>query len=190
VRCFHYKYLFASPASVVAFVLMIGVLCLPNLGKAQDNPLKNQADQKTIHIISDLLTTDNETGFVEFSGNVQATQGTTRIVSDRLKVYYKEDADTAQRISGGEGAVEKIVASGNVKINFDDKIAISNEAEYMTETQILVLSGPDSKVTTANESISGATITLYRSDGRIKVEGGKGKRVEAVFYEKVHTTKN
>jgi lipopolysaccharide export system protein LptA len=190
VRCFHYKYLFASPASVVAFVLMIGVLCLPNLGKAQDNPLKNQADQKTIHIISDLLTTDNEKGFVEFSGNVQATQGTTMIISDRLKVYYKEDADTAQKISGGEGAVEKIVASGNVKINFDDKQAVSNEAEYMTETQILVLSGPDSKVTTANEFISGAKITLFRSDGRIKVEGGKGKRVEAVFYEKVQTSKH
>jgi lipopolysaccharide export system protein LptA len=190
VRCFHYKYLFANPTAVLTFVLMISISCLPDIGKAQDNPPKNQADQKTIHIISDLLTTDNETGFVEFSGNVQATQGTTMIVSDRLKVYYKEDTDTAQKISGGEGAVEKIVASGNVKIDFDDKQAVSNEAEYVTDTQILVLSGPDSKVTTANESISGATITLYRSDGRIKVEGGKGKRVEAVFYEKVHTNKN
>jgi lipopolysaccharide export system protein LptA len=190
VRCSRYKYSFANQAAVLAFVLMISALYLPSICKAQESLPKNQADQKTIHIISDMLTTDNETGFVEFSGNVQATQGTTMIVSDRLKVYYKEDTDTTQKISGGEGAVEKIVASGNVKINFDDKQAVSNEAEYVTDTQILVLSGPDSKVTTANESISGATITLYRSDGRIKVEGGKGKRVEAVFYEKVHTSKN
>jgi lipopolysaccharide export system protein LptA len=189
VRCFRYKFFYVGQAAVLVFALLISNLYLPDIGMAQES-LKKTADQKAIHIISDLLTTDNETGFVEFSGNVQATQGTTVIVSDRLKVFYKEDADSAQKISGGEGAVEKIVASGNVKINFDDKEAVSNEAEYTTETQILVLSGPDSKVTTEKESISGATITLYRSDGRIKVEGGKGKRVEAVFYEMNHTKDN
>jgi lipopolysaccharide export system protein LptA len=190
VKCFRYKFLYAWQTAVLAFFLIIGIIYMPNTGMAQDDRNKN-ADQKAIRITSDLLTTDNDTGFVEFSGNVRATQGTTVIVSDRLKVFYKEDADSAQKISGGSGAVEKIVASGNVKIDFDDKQAVSNEAEYMTETQILVLSGPDSKVTTANnESISGAKITLYRSDGRIKVEGGHGKRVEAVFYDMDRTNGN
>jgi lipopolysaccharide export system protein LptA len=189
VRCFRYDLSRAVQAAVMIFVLTISVLFLPGVGMVQDNQ-KKIADQKAIHITSDLLTTDNEAGFVEFSGNVRATQGTTVIVSDRLKVFYKEDADSSQKISGGPGAVEKIVASGNVKINFDDKQAVSNEAEYMTETQVLVLSGPDSKVTTENESISGTKITLYRSDGRIKVEGGEGKRVEAVFYDMSHTIDN
>jgi lipopolysaccharide export system protein LptA len=182
VKCFRYNFSYAGQAAVMFFTLMIGVLFLHRVVMAQDHQKKN-ADPKAIHITSDLLTTDNETGFVEFSGNVRAIQGTTVIVSDSLKVFYKEGADSAQKISGGPGAVEKIVASGNVKINFDDKQAVSNKAEYVTDTQILVLSGPDSKVTTANESIAGAKITLYRSDGRIKVEGDKGKRVEAVFYD-------
>ncbi len=189
MRRFRYNLSYAGQAAVMVFVLMIGVLFLPGVGMVQNNQ-KNDADQKAIHITSDLLTTDNETGSVEFSGNVRATQGTTVIVSDRLKVFYKEDADSAQKISGGTGAVEKIVAIGNVKINFDDKQAVSDEAEYTTQTQVLVLSGPGSKVTTENESISGAKITLYRSDGRIKVEGGKGKQVEAVFHEMSHTIDN
>jgi lipopolysaccharide export system protein LptA len=189
VICFRCNFFYSGHAVVSAIVLLIGIFILPAIGIAQESPEKN-TNSKAIHIISDLLTTDNETGFVEFSGNVQATQGTTVIVSDRLKVFYKEGTDSAQRISGGEGAVEKIVATGNVKINFDDKQAVSNEAEYTTDTQILVLSGPDSRVTTANESISGATITLFRSDGRIKVEGGRGKRVEAVFYETERTRDN
>ena len=190
MRFFRYKFSYTGQAVVMVFVLMISVLFLPCVGMVQDNQKKN-ADQKAIHITSDLLTTDNENNFVEFSGNVRATQGTTVIVSDRLKVFYKRDADSAQKIDGGSRAVQKISASGNVKINFDDKQAVSNEAEYITETQILVLSGPDSKVTTAkNESISGAKITLYRSDGQIKVESGKGKRVEAVFYDMGNSSDN
>lgn len=190
MKCFRYNGLYAFQAAILVFLLTISILNFPNTAMAQDAQNK-YADQKAIRITSDLLTTDNENGFVEFSGNVRATQGTTVIVSDRLKIFYKEDADSAQKISGGSGAVEKIVANGNVKIDFDDKQAVSNEAEYMTETQILVLSGPDSKVTTANnESISGAKITLYRSDGRIKVEGGNGKRVEAVFYDTGQTSDN
>ncbi len=183
MKCFRYKYSYGSRKAVWVVFLAIGLMTFAGIGMAQDSQNKN-SEKKPIHITSDLLTTDNESGFVEFSGNVRATQGTTIIVSDRLKVFYKEDADSAQKISGGPGAVEKIVAKGNVKINFDDKEAVSNEAEYITDTQILVLSGPDSKVTTANkESISGAKITLYRADGRIKVESGQGKRVEAVFYD-------
>lgn len=173
----------------MAVVMTISMLLLPDVGLVQDKKGEN-AESKPIHITSDLLTTDNEAGVVEFSGNVRVTQGTTVILSDRLKVYYKKDADSAQKISGGPGAVEKIVATGNVKIDFDDKKAVSNKAEYVTDTQVLVLSGPDSKVTTEKESVSGAKITLYRSDGRIKVEGGEGKRVEAVFYEAEGVNKN
>ena len=150
-------------------VMIIGLFVYQVVGFAEDNQKRN-SDPKPIHITSDLLTTDNEAGFVEFSGNVRATQGTTVILSDHLKVFYKEGADSTQKISGGTGAVERIVARGNVKIDFDDKHAVSDKAEYETDTQILVLSGPNSKVTTEKESISGAKITLYLSDGRIKVE--------------------
>lgn len=181
MRCLRYKLLaWGQMLMTVLFLAIVGLFwqeaCLAQDGRDKD------VDQKTIHITSDILTTDNQTGLVEFSGNVRAAQGNTVIVSDRLKVIYKEDADSAQKISGGPGAIEKIIAIGNVNIDFDDKKAVADEAEYTIDTQVLVLSGTDSKVTTANESISGSKITYYRSDGRIKVEGGTGRQVEAVFY--------
>ena len=140
-------------------------------------------DENKIHITSDLLTTDNEEGFAEFSGNVRAVQGTTIIQSDRLKIYYKKDGKSDPSVAGSPGAVEKIVATGNVKINFDDKTAVSDKAEYMTETQVVILSGESTQVTTADESISGGKITLYRANGNVKVESGNGKRVEAILFD-------
>lgn len=141
------------------------------------------ADGKRIRIASDLLTTDDEKGYAEFTGNVRAVQGSTVILSDTLKVFYKEGAGDSQKLAASPGAVQKIVASGNVKINFDNKTAVSDRAEYITDTQVVILSGDNTKVTTADESISGAKITLYRADGRVKVESGKGRRVEAILYD-------
>jgi lipopolysaccharide export system protein LptA len=170
--------------NAVGFVLVLA-LCASAAAIqcfAQDKP-GSAPDEKRIQIASDLLTTDDGKGYAEFSGNVRVVQGTTIIVSDSLRVYYKESAGAGQKLAGSAGAVEKIVASGNVKINFEDKTAVSDNAEYMTETQVVVLSGENTKVTTPDESISGAKITLYRADGRVKVESGKGKRVEAIFYD-------
>lgn len=148
-------------------------------------PVKNiQSSEKNeqIHITSDLLTTFNETGVAEFSGNVRAVQGDTVITSERLKIFYKDTADKSENLSGGFGAVEKIVANGQVHIKFEGKQAFSDEAVYFTGSRVLTLSGPNSKVISDDESISGARITLYQSDGRIKVESDDKKRVEAIFY--------
>ncbi len=180
--CFHsrfFRFRFAARL-VLLSILLASAWMLPCF--AQDEP-GIASDEKRIRITSDLLTTDDEKGYAEFSGNVRAVQGTTVILSDSLRVYYKESADGGKKLAGSAGAVEKIIASGNVKINFEDKTAVSDKAEYMTETQVVVLSGESTKVTTPDESISGAKITLYRADGRVKVESGEGKRVEAIFYD-------
>jgi len=81
-----------------------------------------------------------------------------------------------------EESINKIVAKGNVEIKFDNRVATAQQAIYNTETMVLVLSGNNSKIISENESISGEKITFYRIDGRINVESGNKKRVEAVFY--------
>ncbi len=169
--------------SYLLYVLLI-IVSVPQAAFGTE-PLKNMQSsgkKEQIHITSDLLTTLNETGVAEFSGNVRAVQGDTVITSDRLRIYYRDTADKAEKLSGGFGAVEKIVASGQVNIKFEGKQAFSDEAVYYTDTQVLTLSGPNSKVINNDDSISGAQITLYRSDGRIKVESNDEKRVEAIFY--------
>jgi len=153
---------------------------------AQDQVSKPDAGQETekIHIIADLLTSDREARFAEFSGNVRATQGDTVITSDQLKIFYAESAANTRKTAAAESQIKRIVATGNVKILFDKKVAVTEQAVYNTETKVLVLSGPDSKITSGADSITGAKITYYRSDGHMEVESGQNKRVEAVFHSK------
>lgn len=143
------------------------------------NPEK---DSKKIHITSDRLVADNKAMFAEFIGNVVAIRETDVITSDRLKIFYKKGVDKKEKPAAGEEMIKKIVANGNVVIKFDDKVATAQQAVYTAETGIIVLTGPNSKVTSGNNFISGEKITMYRSDDRMIVEGGKEKRVEAVFY--------
>jgi lipopolysaccharide export system protein LptA len=75
-----------------------------------------------------------------------------------------------------------MVSTGNVIIKFDDRVATSDQAVYMTETRILILTGPGSTIKSGNNSVTGDKITLYRNDGRIYVESSGEKRVKAIFY--------
>lgn len=144
----------------------------------QKDPDKNEA----IHITSDRLISDNKAGYAEFIGNVKATQADTVITSDRLKIFYKKNIANKGPLSVSEESIHKIVANGNVEIKFDNRVATAHQAVYNTETMVLVLSGNDAKIISENDSISGEKITFYRTDGRINVESGNKKRVEAVFY--------
>ncbi len=149
------------------------------------NPATNpEKDSRKIHITSDRLVADNQAMLAEFIGNVVATRETDVITADRLKIFYKKGVDKKENPAAGEEMIEKIVANGNVVIKFDDKVAVTQQAVYTAETGIIILTGPNSKVTSGNNFISGEKITMYRSDDRMIVEGGKEKRVEAVFYSK------
>lgn len=139
------------------------------------------ADEKLL-ITSDSLITDNEAKYAEFIGNVRATQGPNIITSDTLRVYFKEAVNNSQNPVASADSIQKLVATGNVIIHFDDKVAVAPKAVYITDTRILVLTGTDSKITRGKDSISGEKITLFRADGRINVERGAEKRVEAMFF--------
>ena len=139
------------------------------------------ADQKLI-ITSNSLMTDNEAKYAEFIGNVRATQGPNIVTSDKLRVYFNEGMSNNQNPVASADSIQKLVATGNVIIHFDDKVAVAQRAVYITDTRILVLTGTDSKITSGKDSISGEKITLFRADGRISVERGTEKRVEAMFF--------
>ncbi len=156
---------------------------------ADDSATNPEKDSKKIHITSDRLVADNEAMLAEFTGNVVATRETDVITADRLKIFYKKGVNKKEKPAAGEEMIKKIVANGNVVIKFDDKVAMAQQAVYTAETGIIVLTGPNSKVTSGDNFISGEKITLYRSDDRMIVEGSKEKRVESVFYSKDNNMK-
>lgn len=142
----------------------------------------NDIKDEMIFITSDKLISDNEAGYAEFIGNVRAVQGTTVITANKLKIYYNEGLNNNKNIVASEESIKKIVANGNVTIESDNRTMKTEHAVYTTATGTVVLSGANSKIIDGNNSISGSKITLFRDSGRIQVESGSDKRVEALIY--------
>ena len=154
------------------------LLCNPlYTGPALAAP-EGQAQSAPIEITADKLVTDNQKRSAVFSGNVTAVQNDTKLTADQLTIFYKSSS------GGGAGAndIERLEARGQVRIRFDNKLAVSNQAVYIIEERKLVLEGPGSKVVSDQDEITGTRITFYRNDGRMMLEGDDQNRVKAVIH--------
>jgi lipopolysaccharide export system protein LptA len=170
--------------SVSKTVFLMATVFMAVFAFADDPPTDpgpNDADKK-IHITSDSLVTGNDAKYAEFIGNVKATQGPDVIAADRLKIFFKKTLQSNDNLVADQESIAKIVANGNVTIHFDNKVAVAEQAVYITETRVLVLSGSNSKIVSGSDSVAGEKITVYRENGRINVESGGEKRVNAVFF--------
>jgi len=166
-------------------IIIISAICIClNTSIAFSNDKLNNDDnnKKQIHATSDRLIIDGNAKCAEFTGNVKMIQGETVVEADTLKVFYKGDLKGSEKSAAGEESIEKIMAEGNVKIFFDNRLAEAQNAEYLTATEVLVLWGKNSKITSGKDSISGGKITFYRASGQVRVESGKEKQVHVNFY--------
>ncbi len=123
-----------------------------------------------IQISADRLISDSRQNSAEFSGNVKAVQEQTTIISDRLKVIYKGGGDSGQA-GINANSIDSIEASGNVRIEFDNRVAVGQKAVYTTSDRKLILTGPGAKVTSGPEVVEGSTITYYRDSGKVEIVG-------------------
>lgn len=166
----------------MGFILILfGFLAVAGAVNAADarNPAQPAETADRIHITADKLISDTRANTAEFIGNVHATQKNTVITSDRLKIFYARDDGEKQ-----EQSLKKIIATGNVTIKMDDKVAVTEQAVYTASSETLILTGPNSKITSENNFVSGDKITLYRNEDRMIVDGSAKERVEAVLYTK------
>ena len=139
-------------------------------------------DDNMIRVSADRLVADTQSQNAEFIGNVHAIRGNMTILCDSLKIFYKDAPARDSQKQSGADAIQRIVADGNVNIQFDDQNATTQRAVWSTAEQTIVLSGPGSKIVSGKNSISGSKITLHQGDNRVKVEGGSEGRVEAQFF--------
>lgn len=154
------------------------LLQIPERAYAED------AGQKT-EIEADRLETNNADRYAEFIGNVKARQGNHRLRSDKLRIYYEGDAGSFSQASPADAddlQIKKIVAYGNVHIVSEEYIVDTSRAEYEVATQIMTLTGANSKVTQGKNTLMGSKITVYQAEGRIQVDGESGKRVKVTFF--------
>lgn len=134
-----------------------------------------------VRITANQLIADSEENSAEFIGDVKAVQEATVITADRLKIYFKKGVAETKGEPAPDALV-KIVIKGNVEIKFDNRVAVTQEAVYIAEDQRLILSGPNSKIISGKDTISGEKITYFRGKGRIQVESGRSGRVEAIIH--------
>lgn len=187
MKKFRFKFALKNPAYglQVAFSTVMIIILSPIIW-AQDPPRsidKNQTE-KQIEIIADQFKTNNQEKYMDFTGDVRASQGNFVITSERLRIYYKATPDSSNSQTGNLQSIKQIVASGNVKISSEKYQAAAERVEYDLESTELVLKGEDSKIQSDENLITGSVITINRGNGQIKVERGPEKRVKALFYSK------
>ena len=144
---------------------------------------ENRID-KQIEIIADQFTSNNEGKYMDFTGDVRASQGDFVITSEQLRIYYNANPDSTKNQTGNQESIKQIVASGNVKISSEKYTAAADLVEYDLDSTVLVLKGENSTIKSGKNLITGSKITVNRTDGQIRVERSAEKRVKALFYSK------
>ncbi len=170
---------------LMLFVLM-SVLLFSATGLSQSiDPLNSEQDLKKLHITADSLVASQNNQLVIFSGRVIALYELTTIRSDKLQVYYSDHIDKKQLNSS---SIKKIVATGNVQIELEDKTAKCDRAIYLTSSNSLILTGEETRLQSEDSYITGNKITIYQNTGKITVDGSDDKRVNAVFQPQEKTS--
>ena len=136
---------------------------------------KRQEDRsQPVTVDSDRMERFGKESLIIFTGNVVARQNNSVQYADRLEVYLDEKGDKILRT----------VSTGSVRIvTRDCKTGTAKRAEYFELEQRMVLIG-NARVWQDDNLVSGDTITIYLSQDRNVVLGGKQERVKAVFYSK------
>lgn len=161
----------------IGIVLWLLLICPPWLGA--DEPV-TENDTQPIEITADQLITDNNAQTAEFSGNVTAIQGGTKITADRLILHYGSNNNTPK--SQAANNIEKIEAMGRVRMMFDNRVAVSEQAVYTTKDRKLIFRGPSSKISEGQDEITGGEIIFDRNTKKVTIgKGDQKNQVKAII---------
>jgi len=131
-----------------------------------------------VTVDADKMERFGKENLVVFTGNVVARQNNSVQYADRMEVYVDERGDRILRT----------VSTGSVRIiTRDCRTGTAQRAEYHDLEQRVVLLG-NARVWQEDNVVSGETITIFLSQDRSVVQGGRQERVKAVFYPKEEHT--
>ena len=159
---------------VAALLLLMLML---SLAWAAPQPVEKKATKdrsaQPITVKSDQLQAYNEAKQAVFTGRVVARQDDVTIYSDRLEVYYGESDDE----------VDKIIASGNVRILQTNRVGTGGHAVYESKLGKITLT-ENPRVSQDTDTVTGKVIIYYLDEERSEVQSGDNARVEAVIHPK------
>jgi lipopolysaccharide export system protein LptA len=153
---------------------MVGIVALAGIAEAQTPPRGKPADDKNqpVTVDADRMERYGKESLVVFTGTVVARQNNSVQYADRMEVYLDEKGDRILRT----------ISTGTVKIiTRDCRTGTARRAEYYDLEQRVVLIG-NARVWQDENVVSGDTITIFLSQDRSVVQGGRQERVKAVFF--------
>lgn len=169
----------STSVGLVWRVCMVLALLVGSHGLAVAEP-EVEDNTQPIEITSDRLVSDNSTHTAEFSGNVTAIQGGTKITADRLILYYGgRNRETQTQTMNN---IEKIEALGHVRMLFDNRVAVSEQAVYTTKDRKLIFTGPSSKIIDGQDEVTGGKIIFDRNSNKVTIgKGNQDDQVKAII---------
>ena len=124
--------------------------------------LAEKSEKKPVVITSQTLTADNKNSTAVFEGSVVAKTDDITIYSDRMTVYYDNT----------KSKIDKIEASGNVKVLKQERAIFSEHAVYFDNEQKIIFNG-NPKAVEGGNVITGTQIIFFLKDDRAVVEGSR-----------------
>lgn len=124
-----------------------------------------------INIVSDRLEADDMAKKVKFIGHVIVRRGDVTLYAHEVLVTYLQ----------GKGDIEKIIASGEVRIIQNERIATAERATLFQKEGKILLAG-SARLLQGKDSIEGEEITVLINEEKSIIKAQQGGRVQAIFH--------
>jgi lipopolysaccharide export system protein LptA len=124
-----------------------------------------------VKVTADSFVVDQNTNKATFTGAVVITRGSMTMWADKAVVDYGK---------GGEGDIDSLDATGNVRIKTTAQEATGNRAVFTPDNSLIRLTG-NVNVKNASGTMSGPELTINLSSNTSVFKGSEGGRVTGVF---------
>jgi len=127
-------------------------------------------ERKPANVQADHLLYEDTIQRAVYSRNVRMTSSMGVLESNELEIFLGSTG-------GNEKSVERMLATGNVKIQQPGRLATSESAEFFQPEKKAILTGGMPRILDSERgSTSGARLTLFFDDGSISVVGTSENR--------------
>jgi lipopolysaccharide transport protein LptA len=142
-------------------------MVLNEQASAQD---REEGKSLPVTIVSDRMEGSLEAGVITFMEGVKVVRGDMVLHADKVDIFPGD---------GGE-SIDRIVATGHVRVISGSRASVSDRVEYLEETAVLIMTG-HAKVQDGNNTITGPLIRVYLDEDRAEVEGNTVERPKFFF---------
>lgn len=164
-----------SHRAALAAALLIAAVTLAWAGAARSETVP-------IEVTSDSMSYTSSGGEVVFEGNVHVVRAGVEIWAAKMTIHFSAVAGQGDAVEQAmdPGDIEKIVATGGVRLSSGGRTGACGTATYFVDQGLLQMDG-NPVLTDGPNTIEGKTIRYWVHSNRSEVVGDGDQRVRATF---------